>query len=177
MGITGFVPSNLKYHLPKGVTYILTMIQVMASVYYGLSTTDLAEITAAFMITLSHINTLNKLFGLHLKPLSKLDRILEKQVFAPVDDQELAILGRTLTTCHNVLTMYLVTILGAILLYGATPLVANSKTAERNYPTLSKFPFNPDDYYWIIFAGEFFIVILSALSNGCTFCLLIFGLL
>lgn len=169
MGITGFVSGNLKLHLPTGVTYVLTTMQVLASIYYGLSTTDLAEITAAFMITLSHINTLNKLFGLHLKSLTQLDRILVKQIFALADDRELTILKRTLTACQNMLTMYLVTVLGSILLYGATPLVANYTTMERNYPTLAKFPFNPDDYYWAVFAGEFFIVALSALSNGCTF--------
>lgn len=143
-------------------------MQVLASVNYGLSTTDLGEITAAFMITISHINTLNKLFGLHLKSLSALNRILDKQIFALADNHELTIFEKTLTACQNMLTMYLVTILGSIILYGATPLVANYKTFEKNYPTIAKFPFNPDNYYWTIFAGEFFIASLSALSNGCT---------
>lgn len=72
-----------------------------------------------------------------------------------------------MASCQNFLKTYLVTIVGSVSFYGVAPLVANYKTNEKNYPTLAKFPFNPDDYYWAIFIGEFFATGLSALCNGC----------
>lgn len=169
MGITGFVPIDLKCHLPMVFTYFALLAQIMASAYYGMSSNDLVEISASFMITITHVNTIYKVTSVLLRPLSTLDRIIDKPIFTLIDDHEMTILTKTLASCQKILTTYLVTIIGSVFFYGVTPLVANLQTHEKNYPTLAKFPFNPDDYYWAIFFGEYFATGLSALCNGCTF--------
>lgn len=98
-----------------------------------------------------------------------LDQMLAEEIFTKVTSTELGIFKKSFKKCQRVLNVFLFLCAGVVLLYGVYPATDNKKTGRKNYPFPGKFPFNPDNYYFIIYSGEVAAVAVSAWNNGGKF--------
>lgn len=186
MGIGGFYPTRIRrtflVNLSTIFTYLITFAQVLSVANFILATTDLAKVSEILLFSLTQVSFVNKLINFHLKSwkLAVLDKTLEQDVFTLVTEEEENILSAAFAKCQKILSFFLLTCVFVTLMYGLAPLMDNITTGRKNYPFPGKFPFNPDDYYVVIFLGEVIAVGISAWNNGCKYifvCLKIWNLL
>lgn len=172
LGIGGFYPSRIKRTLLVNLfttfIYVFTFGYMTFVVNYALSTDDLAKVSEIFLLSMTQISFVNKLINFQSKhrKLAELDKTLEQEVFTNVTAKEQKIFSKTIASGQRALWFFYGICTIGVLVYGLAPLMDNATNGRKNYPFPAKFPFNPDDYYVIIFIAEVIVLIITAWINA-----------
>lgn len=172
LGIGGFYPSRIKRTLPVNLLtafiYVLTFGHITLVVNYALSTDDMAKVSEIFLLSMTQISFVNKLINFQSKycKLAELDKTLEQDVFTNVTPKEQNIFSKTIASGQRALWFFYGICTIGVSVYGLAPLMDNAATGRKNYPFPAKFPFNPDDYYVIIYMTEVIVLVISAWINA-----------
>lgn len=135
---------------------------------FVLSITDIVTITEVLLFSMTQVGFVNKLVNFHRnsRKVATLDALILQEIFTRVTIPEMDIMETSFRRCQKVLNIFLLSCFGVTLLYGVVPALNGKMTGTKMYPFPGKFPFNPDDYFVIIYAAEVTTVAVSAWNNG-----------
>uniref|UniRef100_R9PST7 Odorant receptor n=1 Tax=Dendroctonus ponderosae TaxID=77166 RepID=R9PST7_DENPD len=177
LGIGGFYPRRIKrtfiVNLVTVFAYIITIAQMAVVINFVLSITDIVTITEVLLFSMTQVGFVNKLVNFHRnsRKVATLDELISQEIFTRVTVAEMDIMKTSFQRCQKVLNIFLLSCFGVTLLYGVVPAVNGIMTGTKMYPFPGKFPFNPDDYFVLIYGGEVATVAVSAWNNGAMDCL------
>lgn len=147
---------------------LITIAQATTVISFAISTTDLTQLSEIFLFSMTQVGFINKIVNFYLKSenVAYMDSILQQELLTKVSSKHRKIFNEAFRKSQKVLNIFLVLCVGVVACYGIVPVMGNEKGMPKNYPFPAKFPFNPDDYYFLIYVGEVVVVAVSASNNG-----------
>ncbi|KAL1497441.1 hypothetical protein ABEB36_008415 [Hypothenemus hampei] len=135
---------------------VITFGHAMAVGNFLISTTDITKITEIFLFSMTQVGLVNKLlnFQFRFQTIVLLDKMVSTNIFKPSIETEQKMFENAFRKCQIVLNPFLVLCFLTVASFGGVPALANIKMKTKIYPFPGKFPFNPDNYFLLIFGLE-----------------------
>ncbi|XP_060522986.1 odorant receptor 67a-like [Cylas formicarius] len=130
---------------------------------------NLTKISETFLFSMTQIAFLSKLFNFILKKgnMALIERALREATFAAASAIEINVMERYATKNRIVAKVYRTLCMGCVLLYGIFPMIdARGNENKKIYPLPGLFPFDPDNYYVVVYLVEITSIAIGAWMNS-----------